>query len=97
MKKVRFESLRQIPILDVAEALRMDIMRNGSVWAMRGEDGPSSLVLFPGSNRWKRWSGIEKGGVSSGSVIDLYLHMKNTTDLKEAVEWLASTFPSYTK
>lgn len=95
MKKVSFATLRQIPILDVAEALGMNIARNGSTWAMKDGDEVSSLTIFPGTNRWKRWSGIEKGGVSSGSVIDLYLHIRNTTDLKEAIEWLASTFPSH--
>lgn len=95
MPKLDLEKLRRIPILDVADALGMDLVKEGSTWAMRDQEtgkGASSLTLFPGSNRWKRWSGIERGGVSSGSVIDLYMHVRNTTDVTEAIQWLSNRF-----
>lgn len=97
MKKVNLESLRQIPILDVAEALGMHLIREGSAWALRdpGGKGATSLVLFPGSNRWKRWSGITRGGCDKGSVIDLVRHMRDLPDVSEAIEWLSTRFPEH--
>lgn len=94
MKKADLESLRRIPIMNVAEALGMDLVKEGSTWAMRDQQtgkGASSLTLFPGSNRWKRWSGIERGGVSKGSVIDLVMHIKECS-FAEAVEFLSDRF-----
>lgn len=96
MPKVDFTKVRNIPILQVAQALGMDIVKEGTAWAMR-EDGSrevTSLTLFPDNNRWKRWSGIEYGGVSSGSVIDLVMHIQNV-DMKKAVSWLTQHFPSF--
>lgn len=98
MKKIDLDRLREIPILDVAEALGMDLMKEGSTWAMRDPQqrkSASSLTLFPGSNRWKRWSGIERGGVSSGSVIDLVMHMRDLNDVSDAIEFLSDRFPNY--
>lgn len=94
MPKVNLETLRLTPILDVAEALGMQLIKEGTVWAMKDEQGKgaSSLTIFPGSNRWKRWSGIERGGVSSGSVIDLVMHIKDTGDVSEAIQWLSTNF-----
>jgi len=99
MPKVNLDALRRIPILDVAEALGMDLVKEGSTWAMRDEQtgkGASSLTLFPGSNRWKRWSGIERGGVSAGSVIDLVMHIRDMNDVSEAIQFLSNRFPNYT-
>lgn len=99
MKKIDLENLRRIPILDVAEALGMQLVKEGSTWAMRDEQtgkGASSLTLFPGTNRWKRWSGIERGGVSRGSVIDLVMHIRDLSDVSDAIEWLSTRFPNYT-
>lgn len=98
MKKVNLERLREIPILEVAEALGMELMKEGSTWAMRDPNerkAASSLTIFPGSNRWKRWSGVVRGGVSQGSVIDLVMHMRDNSDLSEAIEFLKSRFPNY--
>lgn len=98
MPKADLDRLRTIPILDVADALGMDLMKEGSTYAMRDPEKrkeASSLTLFPGSNRWKRWSGIERGGVSSGSVIDLVMHVRDLNDVSDAIEWLTSRFPSY--
>ena len=94
--KIDLEQLRQIPILDVAQALGMQVMKYGSTWAMRDAGNSreaSSLVLFPGSNRWKRWSGITRGGVNSGSTIDLVMHHRDLADVKDAIEWLSTRFP----
>lgn len=93
-KKVDLQEVRAIPILDVAERLGMQTMREGSAWAMReeGTKNASSLVLFPGTNRWKRWSGITRGGCSSGSTIDLVMHHRDNDDFTSAVEWLTQNF-----
>lgn len=99
MPKIDLENLRRIPILDVAEALGMQLVKEGSTWAMRDEQtgkGASSLTLFPGTNRWKRWSGIERGGVSRGSVIDLVMHIRDLNDVSDAIEWLSNRFPNHT-
>ena len=98
MKKVNLDQLRSVPILDVAERLGIEIVHSGSSYAMRdAEDGShiTSLTVFPSSNRWKRWSGIERGGVSGGGTIDLVMHIKNTSDVSEAVRWLSDNFSSH--
>lgn len=86
-----FHDLRQIPILTVAERLGMQLVPQGSrVWAMRDPESPrhvTSLRLFEKTNRWKRFSGIQTGGVSSGSTIDLVMHVRDCP-LDMAVEFL---------
>lgn len=96
MPKVNLAKLRSIPILSVAEQLGIEVMKTGTVYAMKDESGKaSSLTISISSNRWKRWSGIEQGGTSGGSVIDLVMHIKNSENLSEAIDWLTSHFPSY--
>ena len=87
-----FEKLRQIPILDVARALGLDILKTGiGTHAMREEREITSLVLFEKDNRWKRFSGKERGGVSAGSTLDLVMHARECS-LREAAEFLSSRF-----
>jgi hypothetical protein len=88
-------TLRRIPILDVARTLGMDMVKTGSgTYAMREEREVTSLVLFEKTNSWKRFSGKEGGGVSQGSPIDLVMHLRDCT-LREATEYLTSSFPQY--
>lgn len=95
MKTADLDALRRIPILEVADALGMRVIRQGTAWALQEDDGRgvTSLTIFPGSNRWKRWSGITRGGVCSGSTIDLVMHHHDVSDVKEAIDWLSMRFP----
>ena len=88
-------SLRSIRILNVARALRLDIVKTGvGTFAVREDGTITSLVLFEKTNSWKRFSGKEHGGVSQGSPIDLVMHSRDC-QLREAVEYLASSFPQH--
>lgn len=90
-----FDSLRQVPILDVAEALRMPLAKvSGRNWAMKDPERPresSSLVLDTKTNTWRRWSGKTRSGVDHGSTINLVMHMRECS-FREAVEFLTSRF-----
>ncbi len=94
-KRVNFEKLRQIPILNVSERLGIPIVRIGSdLYAMKDPENPkqvSSLTISVTRNRWKRWSGHEVGGVSEGSVIDLVSHIRECS-FADAVEFLSQSF-----
>lgn len=98
-KKLDIEGIKRIPIMDVAERLGMDLMRTGpNGYAMRDENdhrAASSLQIDVTGNKWKRFSGIEQGGVSQGSVINLVMHY-NDCDFTDALEWFKSEFPSCT-
>lgn len=86
------EALRQIPILRVAEALGLDIVKTGGgTYAMREGREITSLALFEKSNTWHRFSGKEQGGVSRGSTIDLVIHCRECS-LRSAVDFLTSRF-----
>jgi hypothetical protein len=86
------EALRQIPILRVAEALGVDIVKTGSgTYAMREGREITSLTLFEKTNNWHRFSGKEQGGVSRGSTIDLVIHCRECS-LRSAVDFLTSRF-----
>ncbi len=89
------DALRQIPILEVARTLGIDIVKTGSgTHAMKEEQELTSLVLFENTNTWKRFSGKEQGGVSQGSPIDLVMHARDCS-FREACEYLTSAFPQY--
>lgn len=96
--RVDFEKLRQIPILSVAEALRMPLVKiGGRNWAMKDPERPrqpSSLVLDTKTNTWRRWSGKTQGGVAHGSTIDLVVHIRECP-LREACDFLVSAFPRH--
>ena len=95
MSRIDYDKLRQIPILDVAQTLGVDIVRSGvDVHSMREDGEITSLVLFERTNSFHRFSGKEQGGVSGGSVIDLVMHI-NECSLELAVEFLTSHFPQY--
>ncbi|MDO8648681.1 MAG: hypothetical protein Q7R81_02765 [Candidatus Peregrinibacteria bacterium] len=86
------EALRQIPILRVAEALGVDIVKTGSgTYAMREGREITSLTLFEKTNNWHRFSGKEQGGVSRGSTVDLVIHFRECS-LRQAVDFLTSRF-----
>lgn len=93
--KYDFHRLRQVPILQVAQHLGMDLVRCGTgVWALRDPDHPrepTSLRIFEKTNTFKRFSGIEIGGTSGGSPINLVMHIRDCS-LQEAVEFLSSRF-----
>ncbi len=87
-----FAKLRQIPILNVAQALGMDLVRTGmDTFNMREEKKVSSLTIFPKTNTFYRFSGKTGGGVHGGSVIDLVMHMRDCS-LREAAEFLSARF-----
>ena len=87
-----FKALRNIWILQVAEALHIDLVRTGAgTYAMRDEREITSLVIFEKTNTWKRFSGKESGGVSQGSPIDLVMHIRECS-FEQAIEFLTSTF-----
>jgi hypothetical protein len=89
------DTLRQIPLLEVARTLRLDIVKTGSgAYAMKDAGEITSLVLFEKTNTWNRFSGKEQGGVSHGSPIDLTMHVRECS-LREACEFLISSFPQY--
>lgn len=95
MPKHEILRLRAIPILQVAQALGLELMRTGSnTWNEKDANDPkrhTSLTIFENSNRWKRWSGKLSGGVSQGSVIDLVMHVRDC-DFKAAIEFLSLRF-----
>lgn len=88
-------ALKQIPIKEVAEALGVQLIRTGGdSWAMRDPDGrgqsiASSLTIFVNTNSFVRFSGIEQGGCSRGSTIDLVRHVTDNSDIKSACEFLS--------
>ena len=89
--KINYTELRGIPILDVADRLGIHLVPAGTgVMAMADPEKPkepTSLMVFVRTNRWKRFSGKEIGGVSEGSVIDLVMHIRDC-ELKEAASFL---------
>lgn len=93
--KTDFSRLRQIPILHVAEALGMPLVKlGGRNWAMKDPERPrepSSLVLDTKTNTWRRWSGKSRGGVDHGSTIDLVMHLRECP-FSEAAEFLTTRF-----
>lgn len=93
MSRIDYSKLRQIPVLEVAYALHMDIALCGSgCHAMREDGVATSLVLFEKTNTFHRFSGKEQGGVSGGSPIDLVMHIQDCS-FENAVEFLTSCFP----
>jgi hypothetical protein len=90
-----FESLRSIPIVDVAHALKIELVKTGSgIYAMKENGEITSLIIFERTNNFHRFSGKEQGGVSRGSSIDLVMHIQGCS-LHAAVEFLTSYFPRY--
>ncbi len=88
----KLDHLRQISILSVAQALRMDLVKVGTgTYALRVEREITSLSISEKWNRWKRWSGKTSGGVSEGSTIDLVMHMRDCT-FQDAVQFLTTRF-----
>src|SRR3989338_6008542 len=89
------DTLRRIPILHVAEALGMPLVKvGGRNWAMKNSDRPrepTSLVLDTKTNRWRRWSGKTQGGVDHGSTLDLVTHVRECS-FRQAVEFLTTRF-----
>ncbi|MBI3331427.1 hypothetical protein HYZ99_00520 [Candidatus Peregrinibacteria bacterium] len=89
------EALRRIPILHVAEALGMRLVKvGGRNWAMKNPDRPrepSSLVLDIKTNRWRRWSGKTQGGTDHGSTLDLVMHIRECS-FRDAVDFLTTRF-----
>lgn len=83
--RVDFDTLRRIPIVTVAEALGLPLIKTGpGTWAVKDDRGrASSLVLFEKNNRWKKFS-ADLGG----STIDLVMYKKNC-ELQEAAEFLS--------
>lgn len=93
-RKLNIEELRKINIIKVAEALNMELVKTGPdslAWVSpscrRGEW--TSLTIFTGTNNWVRFSGVEQGGVSKGSVIDLVMHIQEC-DLPSALHFLSN-------
>jgi len=94
--EIDLDALKQIPIVDVASLLGLDIVKTGAgVWAMReqGSKTPTSLILFEKTNTWKRFSGIEENGFSNGSTIDLVMAFGGY-DFKTAIEFLSNFSPT---
>lgn len=88
----RFDELRRIPILRVAEALGLSLAKTGSgTYAMREDRKITSLTLFENTNTWHRFSGKEQGGVFRGSTIDLVMHCRDCS-LRQALDFLSSRF-----
>lgn len=89
------DTLRRIPILHVAEALGMPLVKvGGRNWAMKDPDrrrGITSLVIDTKTNTWHRWSGKTQGGVDHGGNIDLVMHYRECS-FQEAVLFLSSRF-----
>ncbi len=87
-----FTRLRQIPILNVAHALGMELARTGGdTYNKREGREISSLTLFSKTNTFYRFSGKTAGGVCGGSVIDLVMHVRDCS-LREAADFLTSHF-----
>ncbi len=97
-RRINLDAIKKIPIVQVAQCLNINLRKiGGGVWAERDpeqEGGVSSLRIFEDSNRFKRFSGKEQGGVSAGSTIDFVMHVKEC-DFKEAISYLASSFPNF--
>ena len=98
INSINFASLRQIPIISVAERLGIQLIRTGSgTWQMRDPEDPrerTSLTIFEKTNSFYRFSGKEQGGVHGGSPIDLVQHIRECS-LREATDFLLFEFPSY--
>jgi sugar phosphate isomerase/epimerase len=87
-----FDALRQIPILEVAHQIGVEVVKTGAgAYAMRVDGEITSLTLFEKTNTWKRFSGKEQGGVSQGSTLDLVMHI-NECSLQDAAEFLSTCF-----
>lgn len=87
-----YATLRDIPILDVARLLGIDVRRTGAgTHNMREENGLTSLVIFEKTNTWYRYSGKDHGGVTHGSPIDLVMHIRECS-LRDAVLFLSSRY-----
>lgn len=87
-----FDALRQIPILEVAHQIGVEVVKTGTgAFSMRVDGEITSLTLFEKTNTWKRFSGKEQGGVSQGSTLDLVMHIHECS-LKEAAEFLSTCF-----
>lgn len=97
-KKLNIVSLKQIPILHVAEVLGIALRKTGSgIYNQRSDEdekGMTSLTIFEEKNRWFRYSGKTIGGVCSGSTIDLVMHM-HESDFKTACAFLQKMFPEH--
>ncbi len=87
-----FFRLRQVPILNVAQALGMELVRTGGDTYNRREGKDiTSLTLFTKTNTFYRFSGKTVGGVCAGSPIDLVMHVRDCS-LQEAADFLTSRF-----
>lgn len=83
------DQLKEIPIIRVAEHLGIPLVKTGAAtWCMKDET-ITSLTIFEKTNSWHRFSGKTNGGVSSGSNIDLVMHIRNC-DLKESIQLLTN-------
>ncbi|MDD4628260.1 MAG: hypothetical protein PHE68_02580 [Candidatus Peribacteraceae bacterium] len=88
----RFDALRRIPILSVAAALGLSLVKTGGgTYAVREDREITPLVLFEKTNSWHRFSGKEQGGVSHGSTLDLVMHVRECP-LREAADFLSTRF-----
>ena len=84
------ETLRSIPILQVAQSLGIVLVKTGSgTHAMREDGQLTSLTVFEKTNTWKRFSGKECNGISGGSVLDLFMYFRECS-LREAADFLSS-------
>lgn len=87
------KAFKQIPILRVAEALGLNIIKTGSdTWAERDPEirgGTTSLTLFIGTNTFVRFSGKVSGGVSKGDNIALVMHVRNDAKFRSACSFLS--------
>ncbi len=96
MKSIDLQRLKGVPILTVAHSLGMDLQKCGSgVWALKDSSNPkepTSLRIFEKTNTFKRFSGIEFGGTSSGSTIDLVMHILDC-DFKTALQFFSEKAP----
>lgn len=86
--KYDYTKLRQIPILDLAHALGMELVRTGGdTYNKREGKDITSLTLFTKTNTFYRFSGKTIAGVCGGSVIDLVMHVRDCS-LDEAAYFL---------
>ncbi len=96
-KHVDLAALKAIPIVEVANALRLPLKKMGAgVWNEKSADDPlgvTSLTIFERRNWWIRYSEKTQGGVYKGSVIDLVMHVRDC-DFRSACEFLTSSFPT---
>src|SRR3989344_9455297 len=76
-KYQNLDALRRIPILQVAQILGINLVKTGGgTHAMREEGQATSLAIFEKTNTWKRFSGKERNGISSGTVLDLVMYFR---------------------